>query len=478
MVLHKELLTKSLKKGRLQAVSLVDRLARAGGTPAPVYEYDASGTPKRPKHFMKVRFPVPKFLRDEGDFYDRHVVGAGKAGQKAFAKSLAALEAVHRLEEALDLERGGLQKRLDEYEMQQQKEKEKIEATPVEEQIEGVTFASLPLDHSFADFYPATRKGRIHFFPRLMQNPKALMAAKELTLSSHPDLPEVVHHHNRTDDKGIQRWANIKFGGKTYTGQQYMTEKNYGIERQDCEIQILEGLAGMKKFNNTCSADLMDPNSSFGMAKLFTRLPEHQFDDMKELLQSVEPYKLRRSKMKTKRSAAGRGRKEVTSPVVEDEARLQQRIASFRRHQQSLALPIDSIEDKIPHDAPVTVLKGGTGSGKTTRYPLMLSLLSPRGPSTKVLVVQPRRLACQTAARRVAFEQDAKIGKEDCPIGYSIRFESFPSKADSRTVDFQTPGVILRRAMHDPLLSDVTHLVVDEIHERNGTFSHAHRYKS
>jgi HrpA-like RNA helicase len=105
--------------------------------------------------------------------------------------------------------------------------------------------------------------------------------------------------------------------------------------------------------------------------------------------------------------------------------------------------------------------------GKTTRYPLMLSLLDPND-NFKMVVAQPRRLACQAAARRVAYEQGFTIGdhKSKSPIGYSIRFESFPSTG-TRTVDFQTPGVILRRATDDPLLSQLTHLCIDEVHERN-----------
>ena len=84
-----------------------------------------------------------------------------------------------------------------------------------------------------------------------------------------------------------------------------------------------------------------------------------------------------------------------------------------------------------------------------------------------MLVAQPRRLACQTAARRVASEQGYQVGAPGSPIGYSIRFESQPATAQTRTVDFETPGVILRRATADPLLSDVTHLCIDEVHERN-----------
>lgn len=96
----------------------------------------------------------------------------------------------------------------------------------------------------------------------------------------------------------------------------------------------------------------------------------------------------------------------------------------------------------------------------------MLSLFSPTG-DTKTVVAQPRRLACQTAAHRVAYEQGFRIGTQGCPVGYAIRFESFPASAHCRTIDFQTPGVLLCRATEDPLLSDVTHLCLDEIHERN-----------
>lgn len=67
----------------------------------------------------------------------------------------------------------------------------------------------------------------------------------------------------------------------------------------------------------------------------------------------------------------------------------------------------------------------------------------------------------------MAFEQGFQIGSHGCPIGYAIRFESILASADNRTIDFQTPGVLLRRAAEDPLLSDVTHLCIDEIHERN-----------
>jgi HrpA-like RNA helicase len=65
-------------------------------------------------------------------------------------------------------------------------------------------------------------------------------------------------------------------------------------------------------------------------------------------------------------------------------------------------------------------------------------------------------------------EQGYAVGSRRCPVGYAIRFESFLSDPScSRSIDFCTTGVLLRRAMDDPLLSDLSHLIIDEVHERN-----------
>ena len=49
-------------------------------------------------------------------------------------------------------------------------------------------------------------------------------------------------------------------------------------------------------------------------------------------------------------------------------------------------------------------------------------------------------------------------------VGYQIRLEA---KRSSRTrLLFCTTGVVLRRLQDDPLLTGVTHVCVDEVHER------------
>ena len=234
------------------------------------------------------------------------------------------------------------------------------------------------------------------------------------------------------------------------------------------------------------AVDAKSSSSSFGMAKLFVTSPKHHFNQLKTTVERVESSLLLAKQQQLSDDKPHRKRQRPGNPLSTEgerdrfEVERIARLKHFRTSQSANPLPIDQIESEIPWDAPVTILKGGTGSGKTTRYPLMLSLLAPSESSQssssaeamipKILVSQPRRLACQTAARHVASQiLQTNIGDDTnntCPIGYLIRFESMPAKG-SRTIDYCTPGVLLRRATEDPLLSDVTHLIIDEVHVRN-----------
>ena len=63
--------------------------------------------------------------------------------------------------------------------------------------------------------------------------------------------------------------------------------------------------------------------------------------------------------------------------------------------------------------------------------------------------------------QRVAEERGEALGQS---VGYQIRAES--QRSHQTRLLFCTTGVLLRRLINDPLLRDVTHVVVDEIHER------------
>lgn len=87
-----------------------------------------------------------------------------------------------------------------------------------------------------------------------------------------------------------------------------------------------------------------------------------------------------------------------------------------------------------------------------------------RGASTSIIVTQPRRVAAMGVASRVAQERMEDLDVTPGTVGYAIRGER-RSGPDTRLL-FCTTGVVLRRLGSDSDLEGVSHVVVDEAHER------------
>ncbi|OSD00833.1 P-loop containing nucleoside triphosphate hydrolase protein [Trametes coccinea BRFM310] len=109
------------------------------------------------------------------------------------------------------------------------------------------------------------------------------------------------------------------------------------------------------------------------------------------------------------------------------------------------------------------IVVGETGCGKTTQLPQFVLddlILSGHGSRASIIVTQPRRLSALGVAARVSAER-----LDDGSVGYAIRGES---KQGPRTkILFCTTGVVLRRLGSGDKLDDVTHVIVDEVHERS-----------
>ncbi len=121
-------------------------------------------------------------------------------------------------------------------------------------------------------------------------------------------------------------------------------------------------------------------------------------------------------------------------------------------------LPIDAhlatILDLVRrHRAAVVVAP--PGAGKTTRVP---PALAEDGP---VIVLQPRRLAARSLARRIASERGWTLGRE---AGWHVRFDRAFSQATRVLV--ATEGILTARLQSDPLLMEFRTIVLDEFHER------------
>ncbi|XP_074720320.1 putative ATP-dependent RNA helicase DHX57 isoform X1 [Strix uralensis] len=112
----------------------------------------------------------------------------------------------------------------------------------------------------------------------------------------------------------------------------------------------------------------------------------------------------------------------------------------------------------------VLVVSGMTGCGKTTQIPQFILDGSLQGSPSRVaniICTQPRRISAISVAERVAKERTERIG---LTVGYQIRLESVKSSA-TRLL-YCTTGVLLRRLEGDLTLQGITHVIVDEVHER------------
>lgn len=135
------------------------------------------------------------------------------------------------------------------------------------------------------------------------------------------------------------------------------------------------------------------------------------------------------------------------------------------------------------------MVSGETGCGKTTQLPqyiLESEIEAARGAACSIICTQPRRISAISVSERVAAERGEQIGESvsslsslvfvrilfevdmrslfSWKVGYKVRLEGMRGR-DTRLL-FCTTGVLLRRLLIDRSLKGVTHVVVDEIHER------------
>jgi len=428
---------------------------------------------------------VPQFVFDavKAEPIEGAVVGSGHDEDEHLAKELAALDCLWKLEEHCARRLPGILK------LYQKQQRVRIEQWDIAQELPGVSWQNLPLDRAFPR--RGSRWERLTFTPALIQNTKAFATAKAITLASKETLPEVILKKNKDTQRDThiniktnsQRHGVLSVRGPGFTkpfADDMIPELRRELALQDALQRIHHQMVEEK--HGTHLLELLEKsNPSFGMAKLFVALPDHHVKRLISLLRYTIKNPLPRPsplELITPRQRRQPITAETTTTAAaaddDDAVQLKRRIEALRRHQRAHPLPVDDVENQIPHDALVTIVQGGTGSGKTTRYPLLLSLFGDGGTAAtgtttppRVVVAQPRRLACQAAAERVAYEQGyyesfisssgGNDNDDDCPIGYAIRFDGQRARG-RRTVEFATPGVLLRRAVADPWMEDVTHL--------------------
>ena len=121
------------------------------------------------------------------------------------------------------------------------------------------------------------------------------------------------------------------------------------------------------------------------------------------------------------------------------------------------ALPIAALRASFLEvvDRKPVVVSSPTGSGKSTEIPRWCVA---RAPAARVLVIEPRRVACRSLAARVADLEGVKLGDA---VGYVVRDDK--TMSDATRIVFATPGIVLRQP---DLLEGSATVILDEFHER------------
>ena len=120
-------------------------------------------------------------------------------------------------------------------------------------------------------------------------------------------------------------------------------------------------------------------------------------------------------------------------------------------------LPIDPLRPELIRrlgEGPV-VVTSPTGSGKSTQVPRWCA------EPGRVLVVEPRRVACRSLALWVSGLQGCRLGEQ---VGYSVRDDH--RAGPGTRILYATPGIVLRMlARGNP--GEFETVILDEFHERS-----------
>lgn len=167
-----------------------------------------------------------------------------------------------------------------------------------------------------------------------------------------------------------------------------------------------------------------------------------------------------------------KGREDIDSPALIDLWSSKSTSRSYTDMLKSrMDLPIWNFKDELltaVEDHQVVILVGDTGCGKSTQAPaFILENELSNGRECKIYCTEPRRISAISLARRVSEELGERkndVGTTKSLVGYAIRLESHITP-QTRLV-YATTGIVMRMLEGGNDLQDITHLILDEVHER------------
>ncbi|CCU80030.1 ATP-dependent RNA helicase A [Blumeria hordei DH14] len=110
-----------------------------------------------------------------------------------------------------------------------------------------------------------------------------------------------------------------------------------------------------------------------------------------------------------------------------------------------------------------SVIVGETGSGKTTQVPAIIledATIREMASNVNIICTQPRRIAAQSVARRVAYERGEKLQET---VGYHVYMDA-KRPPSGGSITYCTTQILLKQLQHcpDEVMDSVSHIIVGE----------------
>uniref|UniRef100_A0A0G4FQI3 Uncharacterized protein n=1 Tax=Chromera velia CCMP2878 TaxID=1169474 RepID=A0A0G4FQI3_9ALVE len=255
--------------------------------------------------------------------------------------------------------------------------------------------------------------------------------------------------------EGYQRWRRFVFGA--FKKQLPWGDRRYRFERFLCSDKDLEDVCRDPRLFLKCPDKNWSPTPDQSPGK-WEKGGEHRFERHRLCRPPPVPHYQVEATLSKGSMYAGVG----SLPIADPDICLRVQNSVTKRQ--------------------VTCITGKTGCGKSTMVPLLLLEAFNRLPESlrprdaegnlmppKIIVTQPRRIAAISLAKRVCDLHARFSGKQERlgdVVGYRIGHDHVGGK--NTKILFVTDGYLLQWIAHNPShLNGVTHVVLDEVHERS-----------
>ncbi|XP_067847822.1 ATP-dependent RNA helicase TDRD9 [Heptranchias perlo] len=136
-------------------------------------------------------------------------------------------------------------------------------------------------------------------------------------------------------------------------------------------------------------------------------------------------------------------------------------VANYRYPELPITKYREQLVDLVENNS-VVIIRGATGSGKSTQLPqYILDYYLKKPAFCNIVVTQPRKIGAISIARWICKERRLSIGGL---VGYQVGLEK--EVGTDTQLTYATTGVLLQKIVNAKCLTEFTHIFIDEVHER------------